>query len=63
MDYDPTERDYAVNRIKVLIGERKAGNNSKALINEVSTVLDYLTFYKIISKQLAAKITHEIMNI
>lgn len=57
---DPIDTDYAINRIKVLVGERKAGNNSKSLINEASSVLDYLLYHKIIPKQLAVKITHEL---
>ena len=46
-----SDPDELCNRLKVLLQEKQAGNNSDIIINEIVAIVDKLLEYKCISKK------------
>ena len=54
--------DDAINRLQVLIGSQMAGNDSKALKNEIMNLIDFLMHKKLITKTQHKKMYNQYIN-
>jgi hypothetical protein len=50
-------------RVQVLMGEIKAGNKNKAIVSELSDLIDWLLQYKVISKPIHKKISQSMITV